>query len=258
MPSLAPIQDRRRATRGVLHRSKHCQAVRGQRGITIIELMIALTIVVLVTAAIAVSFNALGGARVRSSAATVAAMMRYLYNEAVVHNTRYRLVLDFDNMEYWGEAMPSNDDPCARYVSEDDDGSELPAPRIVSGEEEGKGSQGERETSDNKDEATKGASGGSFQGSNDRLLKPRKLEANIGFTGVISTHHRSVQNDGRAAIHFFPGGYAERAFIWLGEKDPDTGDYEPLITLKLKSLMGEVNVVNDVIDEGEFFKEAPE
>lgn len=101
-----------------------------------------------------------------------------------------------------------------------------------------------------------GAGGGAFLQAKDNLLAPRKLPGSIAVTGVLTAHDEETQEEGRAAIYFYPTGYAERAFVWLGGKDPeDPQAFKPELTLELLGMMGQVRRHTDVLTEADFNKE---
>lgn len=210
------------------------------RGFTLIELVVTLAIVMIVLTLVTVAITNIRRADLKASSGMLSSSMRYLYNLAVINNRPYRLVLDLDEGLFWGEELET-DDPCARYLPEEGD-------EVADRKKE----RDEEQSAD--DEALE--AGPSYQRTKDNLLSERKLPRGIEITGVITSHHRAAQHEGRVAIHFFPGGYAERAYIWLGEQeDPDTAA-EPTVTLDLDGLMGRVTRVRDALDERDFLKES--
>ena len=211
---------------------------RKAKGFTLIELVVSMAIGLLVIGLVTMAITNIRRADLKASSGMMAGAMRYLYNLAVINNTPYRLVIDMTEGAFWGEEM-RNDDPCARYLPE-------------SGDED------LRRDKDEEDEAGQdpAASQGSYARTKDNLLSTRKIPMGIQITGVITSHHRSVQTEGRAAIHFFPGGYAERAMVWLGERDSPEEDAEPEVTLALDGLMGKVKRHREALDESTFVRES--
>ena len=72
-------------------------------------------------------------------------------------------------------------------------------------------------------------------------------------TGVLTSHHESAQTSGKVAIYFYPTGYSERAFVWIGEKNDEPGG-DPWIadlTLELHAL-GRVTRHDGILSEGQF------
>ncbi len=218
--------------------------LRGARGFTLIELGVALVLIAIVITFVTMSITNIRRADLKKAGGMMAAQMRYLYNLAIVNNTTYRLVVDMDGGKVWGEALES-DDPCAQYMPES------------SGEQAltGLASRSDR-FDDDEDEAPRPTA--SFAAQKDNLLAPRAMPPGIKVTGVITSHHQAAQTEGTAYIHFFPGGYAERAYIWLGEAASHEGeDDQPLVTLELQGLMGHVKRHQDVLSEDRFLRESP-
>ncbi len=96
---------------------------------------------------------------------------------------------------------------------------------------------------------------GSFTRTKDNLLSTRKLPTGIKITGVMTSNHEGVREEGKMAIHFFPGGFAERAYVWLGEQDDFDEPAEAAMTLELDSLMGRVTRHTEALDPSTFAKE---
>lgn len=189
---------------------------RGEAGFTLIELAVTLTIMVLVVGLVTMSITNIRRADLKASGGMLAAAMRYTYNLAVINGTPYRLVLDLDASEFWGEELQT-EDPCARYLpdegeltgaaeDEDEDGGAREAARSEASQPEVQlGEDGEPIAGPDE---TRGANG--YQRKKDNLLSKRKLAKGIRITGVITSHHTAQQNDGRVAIHFFPADTPRR------------------------------------------------
>lgn len=220
------------------------RALRGGRGFTLIELIVSITLGMIVVGLITVSINNIRRADLKKSSGMMSSAMRYLYNLAVINNTPYRMVIDMDKGAFWGEAMET-DDPCNRYLP-------------VEGEEMGGGDEDGRlgvEGEPGIDGEQVASSSGGYRKQKDNLLSERELPRGIVITGILTSHHRDAQREGRAAIHFFPGGYAERAYVWLGEQASPEEDPEEMVTLDLDGLMGSVKRHNEVLEESSFIRE---
>lgn len=233
-----------------------------RRGFTLIELVVVLAIVAMVTGLVTISIANIRRADLKSAGGMMAAAMRYLYNLAVINNAPYRLVIDLEGGAFWGEELDT-EDPCARYLPEV--GEELKAPG--EGEAEGGGDESERDDGLGAGEAEgrierpsvldeiEGPrdTAATYEKPKDNLLTVRKLPKGIVVTGVITSHHKAAQEEGRAAIHFFPGGYAEKAWVWLGEKEGEN-EAEVLTTLSLEALTGRVTRHTEALDEAKFLE----
>ncbi len=234
------------------------RAAAGQAGFTLIELAVTLTIMVLVIGLVTMSISNIRRADLKASGGMLAAAMRYTYNLAVINGTPYRLVLDLGTSEFWGEELQT-EDPCARYLPEE---GELTGEAEQDDEERGAVVAKPKTTEVQLDETgqpivsadeTRGAMG--YQRKKDNLLSKRALPKGIRITGVITSHHTAQQTDGRVAIHFFPGGYAEKAWVWLGEESGPDKEATAESTIALEGLMGHVTRSNKPLDEADFIKE---
>jgi general secretion pathway protein H len=220
------------------------RALSGARGFTLIELIVSISIGLIVIGLVTVSINNIRRADLKKSSGMMSSAMRYLYNLAVINNTPYRMVIDMDKGAFWGEAMET-DDPCNRY---------LPAEGEEMGVAEAEGRMGVEGEPGLDGEQVASSSGG-YRKQKDNLLSERELPRGIVITGILTSHHRDAQREGRAAIHFFPGGYAERAYVWLGEQASPEEDPEEMVTLDLDGLMGSVKRHNEVLEESSFIRE---
>lgn len=213
--------------------------LRARRGLSLIELMVSIAVVVIVTSAVMLSLGGMKDAELSASAGKMRGAMRYLTNLAVVNSRPYRLVLDLDSGKYWGEVLLEND-PCAWFLEEPDAEKRERA----------------KEYREAQDDDTTIGSRSTFSESKESLLRPRKLPAGVHVTGVLTENMSEPKTSGLVAVHFFPSGRAERAYIWLGVGKADSEDgIEERLTLELKSLMGRVIQHNDVLAEARFFEE---
>ncbi len=238
----------------------------GSRGFTLIELGVTLVILVMVITLVGISIANIRRADLKATSGMMAGAMRYLYNLAVINNTAYRLVVDMDEGSFWGEALDT-DDPCARYLPEVGETLESPDEDEERGEPVDPREE-KRERAAGRSDASLAAigelmaaaapppaQGSGFKKPKDNLLSERKLPKGIVVTGAITSHHEALQTEGRVAVHFFPGGYAERAWIWLGEQDHAEAEAEVMTTLALEALTGRVTRHTDPLDELDFLKD---
>ncbi len=227
-------------------------AISGQRGFTLIELSVAIVIIIMAMTLIGFSIANIRKADLKASSGMMAGAMRYLYNLAIINNTPYRLVVDMDEGVFWGEEL-QQDDPCARFLPEGDPLAEA-SDREKEAEKRGKDVEAEMPRGlDPRARAT--AKSVSYQAAKDNLLSARELPRGIRVTGVMTTNHEGPREDGKVAIHFFPGGYAEPAYVWLGEEEDPDEPAEASVTLSLDSLMGRVTRHGEALSPSTFAKE---
>ena len=231
------------------------------RGFTLIELSVALVIIIMAMTLVGFSIANIRKADLKASSGMMAGAMRYLYNLAIINNTPYRLVLDMDEGVFWGEELDT-DDPCQRYLPEVDEqgaggrrAGRMSRAKSGRGGRSGIGGRGGDSASPEGDPDAVAAGGGGYTRRKDNLLTDKKLPTGILITGAITAHHQAAQREGRVAIHFFPGGYSEKAYVWLGERSSSPSeDDEELVTIELDGLMGRVTRHYEVLEERQFLQ----
>jgi hypothetical protein len=161
------------------------------------------------------------------------AMVRYLYEKAVLTNKVYSLTMDLDTGKYWGEVQQSTD-PCHKY--------------LIASEEQRRQAEtvryNEIERGKIKDEETETRESG-FTHSRDMLLKETKLPEGLKFEGVMCEHFDGLVETGQVKVHFFPNGYVEHAFIYLAKG-------EDVYTIETLPLRGTAEVIKEKLEEAEF------
>ena len=225
-------QDRRGPRRGAFARIDMRSAfaridMRG--GFTLIEMIVALLIVGTLMGVAVMGVNSLTNAKLKEESGRLASVIRACYTLAALNGRTYRLVFDLDSGAYapeWTEGAV-----------------------VVSDEREVATQDGKRY--EVKDTRRKTGSALGLGGSTPRLPKPGwqrvpasdiglvssdtgviKLSREIEIEGVFTTHQLDVFSKGKAEMHFFPQGWAERAVIYLKEKGKEgevmTVDVDPL------------------------------
>lgn len=203
------------------------------RGMTLIELMVSMAIIVLMVGVGALGLASVRGADVGTTANVISGAMRYVASLAVSYNKTHRLVIDMDGRRFWTEAA-DDDDPCSRFLPDDADPPSADA---------------EAEEADDDDDEERAAPAARFAAEDAELLSG-EFQPETNVTAVLTAHHELPQVEGKVAIYFYPTGYTERAMIWVGERvEDDRGDamWEPALTLELHSL-GRITRHGRVID----------
>lgn len=167
----------------------------------------------------------------------IAAAVRYLYNLSVINNQSYRLVIDLESNEYWGEELPA-ETPCDVFLVESE-GEKGPNMRTTQ--------TGKKKKGKGRDEEEPVDRGASFQQAKDNLLTKRKLENKIEFRGVVTAHSPDRQTEGQVQINFFPSGYVEKAYIYLGYGDET-------YTIETRSLLGTAEIHREEMNASQLFK----
>ena len=198
--------------------------MRPRRGFTLIEMMVALTIVVVMFAAVVYGVGALTGARAKESSTELAGVIRNLYDTAALSGKTCRLVFDLPGERDVAGAVVWRAE-CAKSgitaAAKRDD--ELKA----AGDKKGKdkladdkrfrrldsdGAPSVQELQDREknrvEEATKFSS---FQSDN---VVEKHLASSVRVE-VWTAKQKDKVKTGPAYLYFFPQGFTERAQIWI-------------------------------------------
>jgi general secretion pathway protein H len=197
---------------------------RHTRGLTLLEVMIIIAVLVLMTGIGFSTFGALKGTQLRTQTNKIAAAVRHTFNRSVATGLYMRMVVDIDGDAYWVEA------------------SAVPQFLMVEKREEGDDDQGrdakEREKEEEAarraqdDDAPPPPQRERFQ--EDGVIQRVALEKGIGIDGVYTSGQEDVFRSGKAYIHFFPNGFVEPSMIYT------TDGEEAFFTLVVSPLTGKV------------------
>lgn len=224
------------------------------RGMTLIEIAIALLIAALLFSAVTVSIGAITGAKARSSAGELAGIMRSLYDTAALTGKTCRLVFELPERAEdedtpvrihaecaAGSTTTSRDRDAALREESGRPRDRKEAPprdeRILSG-----GGQGSQPTLEQlmTAEQQRVEQSASFQGFTSEAVEPRELPASVR-VGVWTRNQRQYVESGVAYLYFFPQGYTEKAQVRLSQGDNAW-------TLKVQPLTGKVTVVPEALE----------
>lgn len=187
-----------------------------QAGYTLIELSAVMLIVMILSVSAIATIRTVGKADLSTEANRMATAVRYLYDLAVLNNRAYRLVLDIESNSYWAEEIdPSETCGTGLLPSDDDD-------RIDEFFAEAK--QKARKTAGLDtmvdDEGEEGGAAVSIgKAPKDNLLRKRTLPKGLFLLMVMTGHQDEPTEEGIGEVYFFPSGYVERAYLYLGRED---------------------------------------
>jgi general secretion pathway protein H len=179
-----------------------------RRGMTLLEVLIALIIAAIVIGGVAVSAGGVFSSRLGQTSGKLMATIRYAFDRSVMTGKVYQLVVDIDNGKFWLEEM-EKEKSCETRLQEIDD------------LEKGKAGQAEAET-ETVDKGTK---------KEDMIVRTTTLPDGIKFEAVMAQHHQEPVVEGQARILFFPEGISEKAFIWLSKG-------ETVHTVEIRAMQG--------------------
>ena len=222
-----------------------------QSGMSLMEVMVALALLVAMVGLAVPYLGSLMGVHVRENARKLGSTVQYLFDQAAMTGKTYRVAFNVDRHAWWVEVNTSDKDALV-YKSPSD-------------REEGEQSQAElmEELERARESGISAASKmsmpladvvlSSFERIQDDEIKPVVLPDTVYLAGVWTPQYEDVQRpeaeppddetkDRIAYVHLFPGGYAERAFIYLSDGDQD------FYTLEVEPLTGRVRVHNEEIE----------
>lgn len=208
---------------------------RRQRGVTLIEVLITLSVAVVLVGGAVMGFGAISSSRLRASSTRVASAMRIAYTHANSTTRVTRLVFDFE-----ANTITVEDSPGVLYLQSGDltGGAEATTEFEKQAIDEGKAiADGPRPTRPSFS-PVKNLLGFAYDDS--KKVAAKKLEEGIIFRQVEVMHEEGPVTEGRAYVYFFPGGMAERATVQVmkveGEDDKD------ILTVEIAPLTGKTTI----------------
>ncbi len=208
------------------------------RGMTIVEIMVVLTIIASMMGVAMLSMNAIGGDALKNSSGRLTSVIKYTYANAAINNTHYRLVLNLDTGQYHTEivkAALTNHVGGSTPAAEDSEDLLTDEAKILAKKVE--------EKSDLFDEEEDNPFGISRKVSYERVadvvVKDEALKSGIRFASVATTGTSEPVDSGIVTISFYPNGFQEQAYIVLKD-EADTA-----ITLMTKPMSGRVKSYTD-------------
>jgi general secretion pathway protein H len=199
------------------------------RGFTLVELMIAVAVIAVLAAAVVPSVASLSGADARKAAGELSGSLRYLFDTAALRHATCRMVLDLDQRAWGAECAP-------RLVG-------VARDQGLAGGRAGEEEDLESRFPDERDaERRRLLAKSRFGAFTDRLLKHRELPGTTEIREVRVEGRREPVTEGKAYVHFFPGGQAERAFI-------EVADGNNLYTVVVEPFTGRARVVTGALKE---------
>jgi general secretion pathway protein H len=227
-------------------------ARRAQRGLTLIEICIALLIAAVLFSAVVAGVGALTGTKAKAAASELAGVIRSLYDTAALTGKTCRLVFELPG--------PKSEEP-AKYSAEcAESGVTTSRDREGIIKEENKARDDEKRLG--RDERRNFArGGGSGEPSLQELMEQeqqrveqaaryssytgeeveaRELPGGVSLS-VWTRHQRVPADQGVAYLYFFPQGYTEKAQLYVRQGDN-------VWTLTISPLTGKVNVVAEELE----------
>lgn len=219
-----------------------------QRGLTLIEIMVAMTIAVVLFAAVALSVGAITGSKAKAATGELAGTIRYIYDTANLTGKTCRLVFDMPSskdedgsVKYWAECAAGNittsrdrENELKSATKDRDDraqGKDISPSKLSDGSAYTELMAREQSRVDDK---------AKFSDFTDETLEKRELPTSVRL-GIWTRHQKNEVKDGLAYLYFFPQGFTERAMVKVRQGDN-------VWTIKVEPLTGKAQVVAEDVE----------
>jgi general secretion pathway protein H len=209
--------------------------MRRARGMTLIEVGVALCVAGLMLAVAVPAFSAVTRAQLRQKSGQLAGGIRSLYGAAAIQGHTCRLVFDLDANAYWSECAKAN----VRLDSEGERSRD--GVRIATREEELRAQEAERPDGQSDEEKEKATLAMKSAFAPDKEIPKTQLGASVKFTDIWIQHQKEKYVGGKAFLYFWSSGLTEEAAIHLAQGDD-------VFSLIVSPLSGRVKIVADRVD----------
>lgn len=210
----------------------------GRRGLTLIEVVIAIALVGLLTGSLLFGRNMLVGTRVKSAATLIVSSVRFGLARANSTGRPVRLVIDFDKKQLALEEASKS--LMLREKSADQTGGADPV------------TQAEQKARAETDRIIEGPRAPrarfsklmNVRGAVEQLAEGRPLGDGVEVVAVRTEHDEEELREGRAYVYFWPGGTTERTVVQLKK----AGDKDVALTVVISPLTGRAQIEKGKVD----------
>ncbi|NVI99226.1 prepilin-type N-terminal cleavage/methylation domain-containing protein [Myxococcus sp. AM009] len=231
---------------------------RHQRGLTLIEISIAIIIVAMLFSAAVMGIGSITGAKAKGSAGELAGLIRSLYDSAALRGQTCRLVFEIPDPK---------SEQATRYHAECAEGAVTTArdrdETLRAENSERERAARNRGSGSGRDERRNYLGGGSgtnapsaqellegeqlrvenaarFSSYTSEEVPARELPADVKVSVWTRNQRQPVEN-GVAYLYFFPQGYTEKAYVYVQQGDN-------VWTLDVSPLTGKVQIVAEALE----------
>jgi len=205
------------------------------RGMTLLEIGIALAIVAGLIALAVPTISSVARVQLRQRTGQLAGGVRSLYGASAVGGRSCRLVMDLDASAYWSECAQS-----AVRLASDGERARGGA-REASREEELLASVAQRGDALSDEERTRAELAGKSAFAPTSDIPKTALGSSVRFAAVWVSHQPERYVAGKAFLYFWPSGLTETASIQLAQGDD-------VNTLLVEPLTGKVRIASGRVD----------
>ncbi|HEX4381413.1 MAG TPA: hypothetical protein VH083_00610 [Myxococcales bacterium] len=209
--------------------------MRRARGMTLIEVGVALCVAGLMLVVAVPAFSAVTRSALRGKSGQLAGGIRSLYGAAAIQGHTCRLVFDLDANAYWSECAKSN----VRLDAEGERSRD--GVRVATRAEELAADAASHQDSMSDEEKEKAELALKSAFTADKEIPKTQLGASVKFTDVWVQHQKEKYVAGKAFLYFWSSGLTEEAAIHLEQGD-DT------FSLIVSPLSGKVKIVGERVD----------
>lgn len=224
---------------------------RAERGLTLIELSVALAIVAVLFAGVVMSVGAITGSKARAAAGELGGVIRSLYDTAALSGKTCRLVFQLPNEKdedsatrYWAECAAGN-----ITTQRDRDEALRDDNRAESERDKNKGRDDRASSSSSSGDSLQELMGrekerveaaATYSKFTSPEITPRELPSSVRLQ-VWTKHQREPVKNGLAYLYFFPQGYTEKAMVFVRQG-------KNVWTLTVSPLTGKTAVVGEALE----------
>ncbi|HEY2030751.1 MAG TPA: type II secretion system protein [Myxococcales bacterium] len=207
--------------------------MKGARGMTLIEVGIALCVAGMMLAVAVPAMSSITRAQLRQKAGQLSGGIRAMYGAAAIQGRTCRIVFDLDGAMYWSECARGN----VRLEAEGERSQN--GVRVATRTEEVQAEAGrvnaEAMTDEEREKAVLAAK--SLFVENKEIPKTR-LGNSVRFTDIWVSHQQEPYVAGRAYLYFWSSGLTEEAAVHLAQGDD-------VYSLIVSPMTGRVKIVAD-------------
>ena len=222
--------------------------LRAQRGLTLIELVIAIAIAAVLFAAVVTGVGAITGARAKETAGQLAGTIRAMYDEAALTGRTCRIVFELPP-EDDEEASVAYAPQCAAgaVATLDDRDEELRAANERVGDRDGAESRSRRDVRLDDDpsledvlssERARVEQTAKFSGFEPLDVGREEISSSVRMSVWVRGQREPVKS-GIAYLYFHPQGYADRAMVFVRQGDNAW-------TIRVSPLTGKAEIIPGV------------
>ena len=213
-----------------------------ESGFTLIELLVTIALVAIIISVVAVNIAGIIRVDLSAEAGRVASVIRYLHATSVIQNRPCRLVVDLGGGTYTAECF----DPAlsqTMFLLDPERNEEN-----LNLEKKKDYTKGNKKLEEVEEGVAKKQP---FTPLQTTMMKEStfKLPKGIQFKKVMTIHQDEPVFD-RAEIYFFPNGFVEKSYIYIGlqGKDEEGEEEKNIKTISVEPLSGKVPVYTEERD----------